>query len=90
MEQRKKLLAEREQIKREFTKQLKIQVDAFNTRNELLSKFCDTPDGVMVTFTLTTELLAEYDKSDRQEREASTKLREILEKIWEINTKLQA
>jgi len=89
MEQRKKLLEEREQLKKEYTKRLKIQVDAFNKRNDLLPKFRDTPNGVMATFTLTTELLAEYDKADKEEREASTKLRETLEKIWKINTKLQ-
>ena len=90
MEQRKKLLTEREQLKKEYTKRLKIQVDAFNKRNDLLPKFRDTPDGVMATFTLTTEFLAEYDKADKEEREASAKLRETLEKIWKLNTKLQA
>ena len=89
MEQRKRLLEEQKQLKKEYAKQLKTQVDAFNKRNDLLPRFRDTPDGVMATFTLTTELLAEYDKADKEEREASTKLREILEKIWEINAKLQ-
>ncbi len=88
MEQRKKLLEERERLKKEYTERLKIQVGAFNKRNDLLPKFHDTPDGVMATFTLTTEFLAEYDKADKEEREASAKLRETLEKIWEINTKL--
>jgi len=68
MEQRKKLLEEREQLKKEYTKRLKIQVDAFNKRNDLLPKFRDTPDGVMATFTLTTEFLAEYDKADKEDR----------------------
>ena len=90
MEQRKKLLEEREQLKKEYTKQLKIQMDAFDKRNSLLPKFRHTPNGVMATLTLTTEFLAEYDKVDKEEREASAKLRETLEKIWEINTKLQA
>ena len=91
MEQRKKLLEEQEQLKKEYTKRLKTQVDAFNKRNDLLPKFHDTPDGVMATFTLTTEFFfAEYDKADKEEREASAKLRETLEKIWEINTKFQA
>ncbi len=90
MEQRKKLLEEREQLQKEYTKRLKIQMDAFNKRNDLLPKFRDTPDGVMATLTLETEFLAEYDRADREEREASAKLRETLEKIWEINTKLQA
>ena len=58
MEQRKKLLEEREQLKKEYTKQLKMQIDAFNKRNDLLPKFRDTPDGVMATLTLTTEFLA--------------------------------
>ena len=88
MEQRKKLLEEREQLKREYTKRLKIQMDAFNKRNDLLPEFHDTPDGVMATFVFTTEYLAEYDKADKEEREASLQLRETLEKIWEINTKL--
>ena len=90
MEQSKKLLEEQEQLKKEYTKWLNMQVDAFNKWNDLLPKFRDTPDGVMATFTLTTEFLAEYDKADKEEREASAKLRGTLEKIWEINTKLQA
>ena len=90
MEQRNKLLEEeRELLKREYTKWLKIQVDAFNKRNDLLPKFRDTPDGVMAEFVLTTGYLAEYDKADKEEREASARLRETLEKILEINAKLQ-
>jgi hypothetical protein len=54
-----------------------------------LTKFYDTPNGVMATFTPTMESLAEYDKADKAEREASAKLRETLEKIWEINARLQ-
>lgn len=90
MEHRRKLQEELDQLNKEYTKQLRIQVDAFNRRNGLLPKFRDTPDGAMATLTLTTEFLAEYDKADKEEREASAKLRETLEKIWEINTKLKA
>ena len=90
MEQREKLLEERERLKTEHTKRLKIWMDAFNKRNDLLPKFHDAPGGVeMATFTLTPEYLSEYDNAEKEEREASAKLRETLEKIWEINTKLQ-
>ena len=89
MAQRNKLLEERERLKKEYTKRLKIQMDAFKKRDDLLPKFHDTPDGVMAEFVLTTEYLAEYDKADKEEREASARLRETLEKLWEINTKLQ-
>jgi hypothetical protein len=91
MGQREKLLQEREYLKREYTKRLKIQMDAFNKRNDLLPRFHEEPDGVqMAEFILTTEYLSEYDKAEKEERKASAKLRETLEKIWEINRKLQS
>jgi hypothetical protein len=43
----------------------------------------------MATFIVTEESLSEYDNADKEEKEASARLREILEKIWEINAKLQ-
>ena len=90
MEERKKLLEEREQLKTEYNKRLKIWMDAFNKRNDLLPKFHDAPGGVeMATLILTTEYLAKYDHAEKEEREASAKLRETLEKIWGINAKLQ-
>jgi hypothetical protein len=90
VEHRKKLLEERERLSKEYTERLKIQVDSFNKRNDLLPKFHNTPDGVWANYTPTMESLAEYDKADKEEREAAAKLRETLEKILEINTKLQA
>ena len=90
MEQREKLLEEREHLKREYTKRLEIWMDAFHKRDELLPKSHDPPGGVeMATFTLTRENLAEYDNAEKEEREASAKLREALERMWEINTRLQ-
>ena len=90
MEQREKLLEEREQLKTEYNKRYKIWMDAFNKRNDLLPKFHGAPGGVeMATSILTTEYLSEYDNAEKEEREASAKLRETLEKIWEINAKLQ-
>jgi hypothetical protein len=91
MEQRVKLLEEREQLNKEYTKLLKIQMDAFNKRNNLLPKFHVEPDGTeMATFIPTLESLSEYDKAEKEEREASAKLRELLQKIWAINAKLQS
>ena len=79
MEQREKLLEEREQLKTEYNKRHKIWMDAFNKRNGLLPKFHDAPDGVeMATLILTTEYLSEYDNAEQEEREASAKLRENL------------
>ena len=89
MKWRENLLKERERIKTEYNKRHKIWMDAFNRKNDLLPEFHNTPDGVMATFALTMEYLAECDKADKEEREASLKLRETLKKIWEINTKLQ-
>ncbi|MDO8687224.1 MAG: hypothetical protein Q7K41_01410 [Dehalococcoidales bacterium] len=89
MEQRKKLLEEREQLKKEHAKRTKIWMDAFNKRDDLLPKLRDTPGGVIATLVLTTRY-AEYDKAAEEEREAFTKLRETEEKIGEINTKLQS
>jgi len=90
MEHKEQLLEERERLKTEYNKQHKIWMDAFNKQNDLLPKFHEEPDGVqMAEFTVTLEYLSEYDNADREEREASAKLREILQEIWEINAKLQ-
>ena len=90
MEQRERLLEEREQLKTEYNKRHKIWMDAFNKKNDLLPKFHDAPGGgQMATLILTKEYLSEYDNADKEEREASAKLRETLEKIWGINAKLQ-
>jgi hypothetical protein len=89
MERKEKLLEERELFNTEYTKLLKIQTDAFNKRNNLLPKFHAEPDGVeMATFIPTLESLSEYDKAEKEEREASAKLRELLQKIWAINAQL--
>jgi len=65
-------------------------MNAFNKRNDLLPKFHDAPGGVRkATSTLTPEYLSEYDNAEKEEREASAKLRETWGKIVEINTKLQ-
>lgn len=86
MEQREKLLEKRKKLKTEYTKRQKVWMAAFNKRNDLLPKFHDAPFGVqMAELTLTTEHLAEYDKADKEEREASEKAREILAIILEIN-----
>lgn len=91
MEQREKLLEEREQLKTEYNKRHKIWMDAFNKHNALLPNFQDSSLGMeMAKITLTTEYLSEYDNAEKEEREASAKLRETLEKIWEINAKLQS
>ena len=91
MEEKKKLVEEREQLKTECTKRLIIWMDAFNKRNDLLPKFHDEPGGVkMATFTFTQEYLSKYDDAEKEEREASAKYRETLGKILEINTKLQS
>jgi hypothetical protein len=91
MERRKKLLEEREQLKAEYNKRHKIWMVAFNKKNALLPEFHDAPGGgQMATLIVTEEYLSEYDNADKEEREASAKLRETLEKIWEINAKLQA
>ena len=90
MEQRKKLLEERERLKTECTKRLKIWMDAFKKQADLLPKFRDAPGGVqMATLTLTLEYLSEYEDAEKEERKAFTKYREVLDKILEINTKLQ-
>jgi hypothetical protein len=90
MERREKLLEEREQLKTEYTKRHKTWMDAFNKKNDLLPKFHDAPGGgQMATLIVTEESLSEYDNADREEKEASARLREILKKIWEINAKLQ-
>lgn len=82
MEQREKLLEEREQFKTEYNKQHKIWMSAFNKKNDLLPKFHDVPGGgQMAEFILTTEYLSEYDNAEKEEREASAKLRQTLEKI---------
>ncbi|MBI4180501.1 MAG: hypothetical protein HY528_01055 [Chloroflexi bacterium] len=89
MEQRGRLLEEREQLKTECTKRLKIWMDAFNKRNDLFPKFHDSPDGVkMATLTFTQEYLSKYDDAEKKEMEASAKYRETFGKILEINTKL--
>ncbi|HEY55030.1 MAG TPA: hypothetical protein G4N91_01950 [Dehalococcoidia bacterium] len=90
MEQREKLLEEREKLKTEYTKRHKTWMDAFNKRNDLLPKFHDAPFGVkMAELTPTTESLVEYDKADKEEREASAKARETLARILEINAILK-
>lgn len=90
MGQREKLLEEREQLKTEYTKRLKIWMDAFNKRNDLLPKLHDASGNVkMAKLILTPEYLSEYDNAEKEEREASAKLRATWEKIPEINTKLQ-
>ena len=90
MEQREKLLEERERLKTECTKRLKIWMDAFNKRRDLLPKFHDAPGGVkMATFTPTQEYLSEYDDAEKEKREAFAKYREVWGKILEINTKLR-
>jgi hypothetical protein len=90
MEQREKLLEEREQLKKEYDKRHKIWMEAFNKKNDLLPKFHDAPFGVkMAELTPTTESLVEYDKAEKEEREASAKAREILGRILEINAILQ-
>ncbi len=43
----------------------------------------------MAMFTLTPEYPSECNSAEKEEREASAKLRETLGEIWEINTKLQ-
>ena len=89
MEQRKKPLEEREQLKRECTERLRIHMNALNRLNGLLPKFQDAPDGAeMATFTLTTEYISEYENADNEEREASAKYREALEKLFEMNAKV--
>jgi hypothetical protein len=89
MEQREKLLEEREKLKTEYTKRHKVWMDAFNKRNDLLPKFHDAPFGTqMAELTVTIESLAEYEKADKEEREASAKAREILARILEINAVL--
>ena len=90
MEQREKLLKERETLKTEYTKRHIIWMDAFTKRNALLPKFHEEPNGVrMAELIITPESLSEYDKATKEEREASVKVREILAKILEINAKLQ-
>jgi hypothetical protein len=89
MAQRDKMFEERERIEKEYTKRLNIHMAAFKKRDDLLPKFHDTPNGVMAELVLTPEYLDEYDKADKEEREASIKLRETLERLWEINKKLQ-
>ena len=90
MEQREKLLEEREQLKTEHAKRLKIWMDAFEKRNDLLHKFHNAPGGVEIAeLTLTPEYISEYNKAEEEEREASAKLKETRDKILEINTKLQ-
>ena len=91
MERRERLLEEREQLKTEYNKRHQVWMAAFNKRNDLLPKFHDAPFGVqMAELIPTPESLAEYDKAENEEREASAKLRETLEKIGEVNTKLQS
>ena len=90
MEQREKLLEERGQLKKEYDKRHKRWMEAFNKKNDLLPKFHDAPFGVkMAELTLTTEALVEYDKAEKEEREASAKAREILARILEINAIIQ-
>ena len=90
MEQRKKLLEQRELLKAEYDRRHKIWMDAFNKRNDLLPKFHTESEGTkMASLTLTTEYLSEYDSAEKKEIEASARVRETLAKILEINAKLQ-
>ena len=90
MEQRNRLLAEREQLKEEYNKWLKIQMDAYKKQNELLPVFDDAPEGMMAKLDSSAESFAEYEKAYKEEREASERVKETLAKISEINAELQS
>jgi seryl-tRNA synthetase len=89
MEQREKLLEEREQLKEEFKRWHKKYVAASNKQNGLLPKFPNTPGGVKIPTLMNTEYLSEYKNVEKEKMEADAKRREAWEKILEINAKLQ-
>jgi hypothetical protein len=88
MDQREKLLAEREQLKQEYTKWLKLQLEAFRKQERILPE--DTPDGITVSLEGSPEFATEFDRICREGREAAARVKETQAKIGEINAKLEA
>jgi hypothetical protein len=87
-EQKDELLAEREQLKQEYNKWLKLQLDAFRKQEEMIPE--DKPEGMMISLDSSPEFTAEFDRVCREGREAAARVRETLEKIGEINAQLEA
>lgn len=90
MEPRDELLEEREQLKQEYNKWLKVQIEAYQRQNDLLPHKNDTSDGTMTSLRSPAGLATEYEKTYQAEHEAAEKAEEILAKISEINVRLQS